>query len=67
MNVKQILIGAGVFAAGYHIGKITAYTRSIRAAVNMAEEIVPGTKEKIAKEAADRVITNVFKSKNEKD
>ena len=66
MYVKQLLIGAGVLAVGYHLGKVVAYTRSIRAVVNMAEEIVPGTKEKIAKETADRIITNVFESKKKK-
>lgn len=62
MKTKHILIGAGLFMVGYKTGKVVAYVKCVKTALNIVDEIMPGCKKHIIKKTADKIVDDVFES-----
>lgn len=60
--VKNTLVGAGLLTLGYKAGKVVAYVRSIKIALDMVDEVIPGCKKAVIKKTTDKIIDDVCKS-----
>lgn len=65
MKLKHILVGGAIAAISFGTGKIVGEVKCAIYAINEFEKIFPGMKEAVVRNASDRIISNIFKSKNE--
>lgn len=67
MKIKNVLIGGGLFAAGYGVGQIVGFVRCGKYVADLIEEEFPGFKNFAAKKASDKVIDHIFKDEEEEE
>lgn len=65
MKLKHILVGGAIAAISFGTGKIVGEVNRAIYAINELEKIFPGMKEAVVRNASDRIISSIFKSKNE--
>lgn len=60
MKTKNIIIGTVLTLGGYCVGTLVGYIKSAKFALDVLEEIVPGTKKHVAHTVVDKVINDAF-------
>lgn len=70
MKLKSFLVGASIIGTGvvsYNAGKVVAYVRSLKTAMDFGEELMPGFKEMATKKVSDTVIESIFNKRKEEE
>lgn len=61
---KNIIIGAGIAVASYNIGKCIGYLKCLKSAINTADEVLPGFKDRVIECAASAITKTFINPKN---